>query len=71
MKNILSEIFTDALGRPEIKNILGVPALTAGLVLGALGLVRIVPMDWTGWGIYMGFSAGLITVTAKIGRAHV
>ena len=64
MKKIFAEIFTDALGRPEVKNVLGVPALAAGLVLGALGLVRVVPIDWTGWGIYMGFAAGLVTVTA-------
>ena len=64
---ILKEIFTDAKGRPEIKNILGITATIIGLILGVLMVIGVVPksvIDWTGWIAYMGFASGLIVTTA-------
>lgn len=70
----LSEIFTDALGRPEIKIIIGVPALVAGLIVGLLMLLGKVPSEWAGWSIYMAFASGLLVTTAvadaKIDKEH-
>ena len=65
-----AEIFTDSAGRPEIKMILGVPAIIAGLVTGALGFCGVFAMAWTGWSIYMGFCLGLVTATA-VADAHL
>lgn len=58
----MKEIFTDAKGRLEIKNIIGIPAIVAGLVMGLLGLFWI-KIDWTSWSIFMGFASGLIVTT--------
>ena len=60
----LAEIFTDAKGRPEIKMLLGVPAVIVGLVIGALMLLGKVAKDWTGWGAFMGVAVGLIITNA-------
>jgi len=64
MKNAFTEIFTDALGRPEVKNMVGVPMLITGAVVGILMLIGVVPANLTDWSVYMGFAAGLVTVTA-------
>jgi hypothetical protein len=64
MKDFFVHIFTDALGRPEIKMVLGIPAIIAGLVTGVLGFCGVFAMAWTGWSIYMGFCLGLVTATA-------
>jgi hypothetical protein len=60
----LEHVFTDYLKRPEIKNIIGVPATIIGLVLGALGYCKVIPVDWIGWGAWMGVAVGLIVTTA-------
>ena len=60
----LAEIFTDAKKRPEIKMILGVPAVFIGLVVGVLMLIGKVSKDWTGWGAFMGVAVGLIITNA-------
>ncbi len=60
----LAEIFTEAKKRPEIKMILGVPAVFIGLVVGVLMLIGKVTKDWTGWGAFMGVAVGLIITNA-------
>ena len=51
---IISEIFTDASGRPEIKNILGVPIVVIAVIYG------IKSRDWVGFAALSGFGVGLI-----------
>lgn len=54
MKKFFIEIFTDALGRPEVKMILGIPAFIVAVVYGAI--VR----DWIGYAAIMGTALTLI-----------
>ena len=59
------EICTDSNSRPEIKMILGIPFLIAGLIVGLLALINNVKdFNWTGWSIFMGFVGALIITTA-------
>lgn len=65
----LKEIFTDSKGRPEIKNILGVPSTLIGLIIGAIAGIKCLFVDnfhydWSGWAIFMGVAIGLIVTTA-------
>jgi uncharacterized membrane protein len=53
----IREIFTDALDRPEIKNILGVPIIIAAVVYG------LVTRDWVGFGALFGAGSGLLVAT--------
>lgn len=62
MKEFFKEIFTDAKGRPEIKNVIGVPAVACGIIVGLLGLF-IIKVDYSAWSVFMGFSSGLIVTT--------
>jgi len=68
-KDWIKEIFTDSKGRPEIKNILGIPATLIGLVIGSIAGIKSLIVadfnyDWAGWGIFMGVAIGLIVTTA-------
>ena len=60
------EIFTDAMGRPEIKNIIAVPMIVTGSVLGAARLLNLWSMTFTfsDWLLFMGFFGGMIVTTA-------
>jgi hypothetical protein len=60
----IREPFTDALGRPEIKNIIGIPVLIAGFVFAFLGMLKVVPFDLGIWSTVMAFAVGLLVTTA-------
>jgi hypothetical protein len=51
---IIVEVFTDAQGRPEIKNILGVPIIVIAVIYG------IKSRDWVGFTALSGFGVGLL-----------
>lgn len=57
MKEFFKQIFTDALGRPEIKMILGVPMFIGAIAYG------IVARDWIGFGALIGTALGLMGLT--------
>jgi hypothetical protein len=69
MKEFFKQIFTDAKGRPEIKNVIGIPATIAGLIVGGLMICGIVAQAWSGWLTYMGFAVGLLVTTAAADAA--
>jgi len=58
MQNLLKHIFTDALGRPEIKTILGVPIAIGAVIYGMIS------KDWAGFDKLAIFAGGLLGVTA-------
>ena len=69
MKTFFKEIFTDALNRPEVKMILGIPIAIAAVVYG------LVARDWIGFAALSGFAASLIFATtagdAAIDKAQI
>ena len=60
----VKEISTDALGRIEIKNVLGIPIIIAAVVYG------ICSKDWVGFAALFGGGVSLLTGTA-IADAHI
>ena len=66
MKSFFKEIFTDALGRIEIKNVIAVPMICAGSVVGVARLLNLWSMTFTfsDWLLFMGFFGGMIVTTA-------
>lgn len=54
----LGGIFTDALGRPEVKMMLGVPLIIVAVVFG------IITRDWVGFGALSGFAVSMLVTTA-------
>ncbi len=64
MKAFLKEIFTDAKGRPEIKNILGIFMAVTGIVAIVLKLCGVLHFVMPDWITYMGFAIGLLTISA-------
>lgn len=63
-REVLCELFTDAKGRPEPKNIIGIPATAIGILIGLARLCGAFAFSFTDWLAFMGFSVGLITITA-------
>lgn len=61
---IINEFFTDAKGRPEVKNYIGIPATAIGIVFGLARLCGAFSFSMAEWAIYMGVASGLIVVTA-------
>ena len=60
----MKEIFTEAKERPEIKNLLGVPATALGLVAGLLRLCGVFSFAFTDWAVFMGIATGLLVTSA-------
>jgi hypothetical protein len=58
MKDFIRGLFTDALGRPELKAVLGFPIALGAALYGALS------RDWEGFMALAGFSMALLGVTA-------
>lgn len=58
MKKILSDIFTDAKGRYEIKMFLGIPLFVTAVIYGILS------KDWIGFGALIGVALSLLGITA-------
>lgn len=54
----LGGIFTDALGRPEVKMMLGAPLVIVSVVYG------IATRDWIGFGALSGFAVSMLITTA-------
>lgn len=58
MWDMIKQIFTDAMGRPEVKIILGVPLAIAAVIYGMIS------RDWAGFNSLSVFAGGLLGVTA-------
>ncbi len=69
MKAFLKEIFTDAKGRPEIKNILGVTMAVVGIIAIPLKFLGVFTFTLADWITFMGFAVGLLTISAAADSA--
>ncbi len=69
MKEFFKQIFTDAKMRPEIKNIIGIPAVVVGFVLGVLRLFGGLSFTLADWAVYMGVAISLLFATAAADAA--
>lgn len=69
MKEFFKQIFTDAKGRPEIKNVIGIPAVVIGFVLGIVRLFGLLSFTLADWAVYMGVAISLLFVTAAADAA--
>jgi hypothetical protein len=69
MKEFFKQIFTDAKLRPEIKNILGIPPVVVGFVLGVVRLCGLFAFTFADWAIFMGIAISLLFATAAADAA--
>lgn len=69
MKEFFKQIFTDAKMRPEIKNIIGIPAVVVGFALGVFRLFGALSFTLADWAVYMGVAISLLFATAAADAA--